>query len=150
MFKGSLTALITPFKGGKVDDGAFQRMVEWQIAEGTHGLVPVGTTGESPTLSHEEHKQVVELCVKVARKRVPVIVPTTTTLAVDAACSAENGPHVQACAGGAALRASVAVVTAIKRSMRSGRVIPCTSRLHYSRKSERLSSTGRNNGRAES
>ena len=73
MFKGSLTALITPFKGGKVDDGAFQRMVEWQIAEGTHGLVPVGTTGESPTLSHEEHKQVVELCVKVARKRVPVI-----------------------------------------------------------------------------
>jgi len=73
MFKGSLTALITPFKGGKVDDGAFQRLVEWQIAEGTHGLVPVGTTGESPTLSHEEHKQVVELCVKTARKRVPVI-----------------------------------------------------------------------------
>src|SRR6185436_7528523 len=53
MFKGSLTALITPFKGGKVDDGAFQRLVEWQIAEGTHGLVPVGTTGESPTLSHD-------------------------------------------------------------------------------------------------
>jgi 4-hydroxy-tetrahydrodipicolinate synthase len=73
MFKGSLTALITPFKGGKVDDGAFQRLVEWQIAEGTHGLVPVGTTGESPTLSHDEHKQVVELCVKTARKRVPVI-----------------------------------------------------------------------------
>ena len=73
MFKGSLTALITPFKGGKVDDGAFQRLVEWQIAEGTHGLVPVGTTGESPTLSHEEHKQVVELCVKTAKGRVPVI-----------------------------------------------------------------------------
>src|SRR5262245_28965694 len=73
MFKGSLTALITPFKGGKVDDGAFQRLVEWQIAEGTHGLVPVGTTGESPTLSHEEHKLVVELCVKTANKRVPVI-----------------------------------------------------------------------------
>jgi len=72
-FTGSLTALVTPFKGGKVDDGAFQRLVEWQIAEGTHGLVPVGTTGESPTLSHEEHKQVVELCVKTARKRVPVI-----------------------------------------------------------------------------
>jgi 4-hydroxy-tetrahydrodipicolinate synthase len=73
MFKGSFTALITPFKGGKVDDGAFQRLVEWQIAEGTHGLVPVGTTGESPTLSHDEHKQVVELCVKTAKKRVPVI-----------------------------------------------------------------------------
>ena len=73
MFKGSLTALITPLKGGKVDDGAFQRLVEWQIAEGTHGLVPVGTTGESPTLSHEEHKQVVELCVKAAKGRVPVI-----------------------------------------------------------------------------
>ena len=73
MFKGSLTALITPFKGGKVDDGAFQRLVEWQIAEGTHGLVPVGTTGESPTLSHDEHKQVVELCVKAAKGRVPVI-----------------------------------------------------------------------------
>ena len=73
MFKGSFTALITPFKGGKVDDKAFQRLVEWQIAEGTHGLVPVGTTGESPTLSHDEHKHVVELCIKTAKKRVPVI-----------------------------------------------------------------------------
>jgi 4-hydroxy-tetrahydrodipicolinate synthase len=73
MFKGSFTALITPFKGGKVDEAAFKRLIDWQIAEGTHGLVPVGTTGESPTLSHEEHKEVVELCVKTARKRVPVI-----------------------------------------------------------------------------
>src|SRR6516164_6760178 len=73
MFKGSFTALITPFKGGDVDDKAFQQLVEWQIAEGTHGLVPVGTTGESPTLSHEEHKHVVELCIKAANKRVPVI-----------------------------------------------------------------------------
>lgn len=73
MFQGSFTALITPFKGGQVDDKAFERLVEWQIEEGTHGLVPVGTTGESPTLSHEEHKHVVELCVKVAKKRVPVI-----------------------------------------------------------------------------
>jgi 4-hydroxy-tetrahydrodipicolinate synthase len=73
MFKGSLTALITPFKGGEVDDGAFQRLVELQIAKGTHGLVPVGTTGESPTLSHAEHKHVVELCIKVAKGRVPVI-----------------------------------------------------------------------------
>ena len=73
MFKGSFTALITPFKGGQVDDKAFQQLVEWQIAEGTHGLVPVGTTGESPTLSHEEHKHVIELCIKTAKKRVPVI-----------------------------------------------------------------------------
>ena len=73
MFKGSFTALITPFKGGQVDDKAFQQLVEWQIAEGTHGLVPVGTTGESPTLSHDEHKHVIELCIKTAKKRVPVI-----------------------------------------------------------------------------
>ena len=73
MFKGSFTALITPFKDGKVDEASFERLVEWQIAEGTHGLVPVGTTGESPTLSHDEHKHVVELCIKTARKRVPVI-----------------------------------------------------------------------------
>jgi 4-hydroxy-tetrahydrodipicolinate synthase len=73
MFRGSFTALITPFRNGSLDEEAFQRLVEWQIGEGTHGLVPVGTTGESPTLSHEEHKRVVELCVKTANKRVPVI-----------------------------------------------------------------------------
>ena len=73
MFKGSCTALITPMKNGKVDEPAFERFVEWQIAEGSHGLVPVGTTGETPTLSHDEHKRVVELCVQIARKRVPVI-----------------------------------------------------------------------------
>jgi len=73
MFKGSFTALITPFKNGKVDEKGFERLVEWQIAEGTHGLVPVGTTGEAPTLSHEEHKRVVEIAVKTAKKRVPVI-----------------------------------------------------------------------------
>ncbi len=73
MFRGSFTALITPFKNDAIDEDAFRRIVEWQIAEGTHGLVPVGTTGESPTLSHEEHKRVVELCVKAAKGRVPVI-----------------------------------------------------------------------------
>src|SRR5262245_50119298 len=71
--RGSITALITPFKKGEVDESAFKRLVEWQIAEGTHGLVPVGTTGESPTLSHKEHMRVVELCVETARRRVPVI-----------------------------------------------------------------------------
>ena len=73
MFRGSFTALITPFKNGKVDEKAFERFVDWQITEGTHGLVPVGTTGEAPTLSHDEHKRVVELAIKTARKRVPVI-----------------------------------------------------------------------------
>jgi 4-hydroxy-tetrahydrodipicolinate synthase len=73
MFKGSFTALITPFKDGRVDEDAYAKFVDWQIREGTNGLVPVGTTGESPTLSHEEHMRVVELCVEVAAKRVPVI-----------------------------------------------------------------------------
>jgi 4-hydroxy-tetrahydrodipicolinate synthase len=71
--RGSFTALITPFKNGKVDEKAFQTFVEWQIAQGTNGLVPVGTTGESPTVSHEEHKRVVDLCIEVASGRVPVI-----------------------------------------------------------------------------
>jgi len=76
MFKGSLVALITPFRGGKVDEKAFQDLVEWHVAEGTHGLVPCGTTGESPTLSHEEHRRVVELCIEAARGRIPVIAGT--------------------------------------------------------------------------
>jgi 4-hydroxy-tetrahydrodipicolinate synthase len=85
-FKGSITALITPFKNGKVDDRAFQKLVEWQIDQGTHGLVPCGTTGESPTLTHDEHRCVVELCVEAAAGRVPVIAGTgsnSTTEAVE-------------------------------------------------------------------
>lgn len=73
MFKGSIPALITPFQDGAVDYDAFARFVEWQIAQGSHGVVPVGTTGESPTLSHDEHKRVVEVCIEVVNKRVPVI-----------------------------------------------------------------------------
>jgi 4-hydroxy-tetrahydrodipicolinate synthase len=73
MLAGSITALITPMANGIVDEKAFASFVEWQLAEGTHGLVPVGTTGESPTVSHEEHRRVVEICVEVANKRVPVI-----------------------------------------------------------------------------
>src|SRR2546421_2712373 len=72
-FRGSFTALVTPFKNGSLDEAAFRGLVSWQIAEGTHGLVPVGTTGESPTLSHDEHKLVVEWCIEQARGRVPVI-----------------------------------------------------------------------------
>jgi 4-hydroxy-tetrahydrodipicolinate synthase len=71
--KGSITALITPFKDGKVDEAAFRALVNWQIAEGTQGLVPCGTTGESPTLSHGEHNRVIEMCVEEAKGRVPVI-----------------------------------------------------------------------------
>ena len=74
MLRGSLTALVTPFdNGGAFDEKAFQAFVEWQIAEGTSGLVPVGTTGESPTLSHEEHHRVVKACIEVAKGRVPVV-----------------------------------------------------------------------------
>ena len=73
MFKGSIPALITPFRNGGIDEEGFQAFVEWQIAEGSHGLGPVGTTGESPTLSHDEHKRVVSLCIEAAAGRVPVI-----------------------------------------------------------------------------
>ncbi|WP_457935889.1 4-hydroxy-tetrahydrodipicolinate synthase [Mesorhizobium sp. 10J20-29] len=74
MLRGSLTALVTPFSsGGAFDEKAFRAFVEWQIVEGTKGLVPVGTTGESPTLSHDEHRQVVKACVEVAGGRVPVV-----------------------------------------------------------------------------
>jgi len=74
MFKGSLVALITPMReDGSVDEKAYADFVEWQIKEGTHGIVPVGTTGESPTLSHDEHRRVVEIAVEVSNGRVPVI-----------------------------------------------------------------------------
>jgi 4-hydroxy-tetrahydrodipicolinate synthase len=83
-FQGSITALITPFKNGKIDGKAFQRHVEWQIDQGTHGLVPVGTTGESPTLSHDEHKGVIALCIEAAAGRVPVIAGTGSNCTAEA------------------------------------------------------------------
>lgn len=73
MLQGSFTALITPFDGNSVDEDALTRFIEWQILQGSHGVVPVGTTGESPTLSHDEHKRIVELTVKVVKGRIPVI-----------------------------------------------------------------------------
>lgn len=73
MFKGSITALVTPFKDGRLDEAALKKLVDWQIAEGSNGLVPVGTTGESPTLTHEEHRRVVSIVVETAAGRVPVI-----------------------------------------------------------------------------
>jgi 4-hydroxy-tetrahydrodipicolinate synthase len=84
MFKGSFTALITPMRNDAVDERAFQDLVEWQIAEGTHGLVPVGTTGECPTLSHEEHMRVVELCIEAAAGRAPVIAGTGSNSTAEA------------------------------------------------------------------
>ncbi|AHB49495.1 dihydrodipicolinate synthase [Hyphomicrobium nitrativorans NL23] len=76
MFRGSITALVTPFKNGLLDEEALRRLVEWQITEGTHGLVPTGTTGESPTLNFDEHKRVIEVVIEAARGRVPVIAGT--------------------------------------------------------------------------
>ena len=73
MFKGSMPALVTPLKNGAVDFDTLKRLVDWQIDQGSHGLVPVGTTGESPTLTHEEHEAVIETVVTQAAGRVPVI-----------------------------------------------------------------------------
>jgi 4-hydroxy-tetrahydrodipicolinate synthase len=73
MFRGSIPALVTPMRDGSLDEDAFRAFVDWQIREGSRGVVPVGTTGESPTLSHEEHRRVVELCVEIVGGRVPVI-----------------------------------------------------------------------------
>jgi 4-hydroxy-tetrahydrodipicolinate synthase len=92
-FRGSFTALVTPFKNGAVDEEAFRGLVAWQISEGTNGLVPVGTTGESPTLTHAEHKQVVQWCIEEVRGRVPVIAgagSNSTREAIDLARHAES------------------------------------------------------------
>ena len=90
-FAGSFTALITPFANGKVDEAAFSKLVEFQIESGTNGLVPVGTTGESPTLSHEEHDRVVELCIKQAAGRVPVIAGAGSNSTAEAVRLAKHG-----------------------------------------------------------
>lgn len=93
MLRGSITALLTPFADGAVDEKAFSSFVDWQIAQGTDGLVPVGTTGESPTVSHDEHRRVVEICVEVAAGRVPVIAgagSNSTAEAIELARFAES------------------------------------------------------------
>jgi 4-hydroxy-tetrahydrodipicolinate synthase len=97
MFKGSLVALITPMRAdGAVDEAALARFVDWQITEGTHGLVPVGTTGESPTLSHAEHKRVVEITIETARKRVPVIAGAGSNSTAEAIDLAKHAKHAGA------------------------------------------------------
>ena len=93
LFTGSLTALATPFRDGKLDEAAFRGFVAWQIENGTHGLVPVGTTGESPTLTHDEHKQVVAWCIEEAQGKVPVVAgagSNNTAEAIDLARHAEK------------------------------------------------------------
>jgi 4-hydroxy-tetrahydrodipicolinate synthase len=84
MFSGSITALITPFSNGRIDDAAFQRFVEWQISQGSDGLVPCGSTGESATMSHEEHEHVIRLCVEATAGRVPVIAGTGSNATAEA------------------------------------------------------------------
>ncbi|MGO4737447.1 4-hydroxy-tetrahydrodipicolinate synthase [Bosea sp. 2KB_26] len=90
---GSLTALVTPFKGGKIDEDGLRALIAWQIESGSHGFVPVGTTGESPTLSHDEHKRVIEICIDAVKGRVPVIAgagSNNTAEAIDLAIHAEK------------------------------------------------------------
>jgi 4-hydroxy-tetrahydrodipicolinate synthase len=93
MFQGSIPALVTPMRNGDIDEEAFRAFVDWQIEEGSSGLVPVGTTGESPTLSHDEHRRVVEICIEAAQGRVPVMAgagSNYTREAIDLATHAEE------------------------------------------------------------
>lgn len=99
-FHGSMPALVTPFKDGKFDEPAFRALVDWQIASGSHGLVPVGTTGESPTLTHAEHRQVVDVCIDEARGRVPVIAGAGSNNTVEAV---ELAKHAEKAGADAAL-----------------------------------------------
>ncbi len=96
MFQGSICALITPFKDGLFDEKSYADLVEWQIEQGTEGLVPCGTTGESPTLSHDEHKRTVELCIEVARGRVPVIAGTGSNSTAEALMLTQHAKEVGA------------------------------------------------------
>ena len=84
MFQGSIPALITPFINGKIDYESFYKIIEWSLSEGSHGFVPCGTTGESPTLSHQEHIKVVDECVRIVDKRVPVIAGTGSNNTIEA------------------------------------------------------------------
>ena len=93
IFKGSLPALITPFINNKVDFESFYKIIDWSIKEGSHGFVPCGTTGESPTLSHNEHKKVIEECIRMVDSRVPIIAgagSNSTEEAIDLAIHAEK------------------------------------------------------------
>jgi 4-hydroxy-tetrahydrodipicolinate synthase len=94
--RGSLPALITPFRGGDLDERAFRRLIAWHIAEGSNGLVPAGTTGESATLSHDEHNRVIEICVEAAAGRVPVIAGAGSNSTVEAIALTRHAKSVGA------------------------------------------------------
>ncbi len=94
MFTGSLVAIVTPFREGKVDERALAELIEWQIASGTNGIVPCGTTGESATLSHDEHNRVIELTVDVAHRRVPVIAGTGSNSTEEAIALTKHAKQV--------------------------------------------------------
>jgi 4-hydroxy-tetrahydrodipicolinate synthase len=94
--RGSITALVTPFKNGVVDEDALRAHVNWQVENGTHGIVPVGTTGESPTLTHQEHDRVVAICVEEAKGRVPVIAGTGSNSTAEAIASSRHAEKVGA------------------------------------------------------
>src|SRR3981081_1408381 len=97
-FRGSFTALVTPFKNGSLREGAVRGLVRCEIAEGTNGLVPVGTTGESPTVNHDEHKRVVEWCIDEAKGRVPVIAGAGSNSTKEASELAHHAAHAGASA----------------------------------------------------
>ena len=93
-FQGSLVAMVTPFHDGRVDEAKLRELVEFHVANGTDGLVPCGTTGESPTLTHEEHKRVVEIVIDEARGRIPVVAGTgsnSTAEAIEMTQHADRG-----------------------------------------------------------
>jgi 4-hydroxy-tetrahydrodipicolinate synthase len=98
MFKGSLTALITPFRNGKLDEKAYRHLIEWQIESGTDALVAAATTGESPTLSHTEHRRMVELCIETAAGRLPVIASTGSNSTAEAVAFAQHAKKAGAAA----------------------------------------------------
>src|SRR5262245_11041836 len=96
MFKGSIVAIVTPFKNGRIDEAALKQLVEFQIKNGTSGIVPCGTTGESPTLSTAEHERVIELCIKFANKRVPIIAGTGSNSTEEAISLTKHAAHAGA------------------------------------------------------
>jgi 4-hydroxy-tetrahydrodipicolinate synthase len=100
MFKGAFTAIVTPFKNGQFDEAAYRELIEFQVKEGIHGIVPCGTTGESPTLSHAEHKRVVETCIDQVKKRVVVIAGSGSNNTAEAV---ELTKHAQEAGADAAL-----------------------------------------------
>ncbi len=92
MIQGAIVAIATPFKNGQLDEEAYRELIEFQIEGGTHGIVPCGTTGESPTLSHSEHNRVVEVCIDQVKKRVPVIAGTGSNNTTEARGTYQTRP----------------------------------------------------------